>query len=158
MDSKKVYTTEKVARLLGLPEWRIVRFAQMKVLGIVPKFADAEGSGSRRLYDLENVCEFALTAWLLQAGLRTDAIGRVLKEVRDLGGLSHLLSQDQSKTKDYILGISRPQKGKIIRQHVQWIYSWDQVKDILEKQVDTSLLIIPVGRRLLRLGSEGKKE
>jgi hypothetical protein len=154
MDSKKVYTTEKVARLLSLPEWRIVRFAQMKVLGIVPTFADAEGSGSRRLYDLENVCEFALTAWLLQAGLRTDAIGLALKEVRDLGGLSHLLSQDQSKTKDYCLGIIRHQKGKIVRQHVQQFDSWPQVKAIFEKQVDTSLLIIPVGLRLLRLGIE----
>src|SRR5207237_1093051 len=51
----------------------------------------------------------------------------------------------------------RPQKGKIVGQHVQQIDSWDQVKRIFEKQVDTSLLIIPVGLRLLRLGSEEQK-
>jgi len=159
VDAEIVFTTEKTARLLGLPEWRIVRFAQMKVFGIKPAFADAEGPGSRRLYNLENVCEFALASWLLQAGLRTEVIGRVLTNVRSKGGLSHLLSESHSEVKGYYLALSRTPKGRIARQNVLELRSWPQLEKIFRQEMDASLLVIPVGLRLLalaeRLGRKG---
>ena len=77
----RVFTTEKIARLLELPEWRVVRFAQVPGYGIRPAWGEASGPGSRRLYSLENVCEIALASWLVQAGLRVEVIGRVLKQM-----------------------------------------------------------------------------
>ncbi len=157
MDAK-IFTTEKAAKLLGLPEWRIVRSVQMKAFGISPAFADAEGPGSRRLYDLENVCEFALASWLLQAGLRTDVIGRVLKKVRGMGGLSHHITQENAATKAYYLGVSRTPRGSITRQDAFEIRDWHQMEAIFREDKDVSLLVIPVGLRLIALGEQLRQQ
>src|ERR1700730_14111829 len=110
MDSR-IFTTEKVARILEAPEWRVVRFAQMVAYGIKPAFAEASGPGSRRLYNLENVCEIALALWLTQAGLRVEVIGRALKKVR-AQGLSHYLDLPWDKAVGIYLGVVRAPKGK----------------------------------------------
>jgi hypothetical protein len=154
MDAPKIFTTEKIAQILQLPEWRVVRFAQIKSYGIKPAFGDASGPGSRRLYDLENVCEMALISWLLNAGFRGELIGRVLREVRDHGGLSFLLKEPFSKAKDQHLGIIRRPKGKITGQHVVFVRGWEQLENIFARDSNTSLLIIPVGRRFQDLARE----
>src|SRR5271169_1908118 len=97
---QQIFTTEKVARIADLKEWQVVRFAQNSKFGITPTFGNAAGPGSRRLYGLENVCQMALASWLLQAGLRVDVIGRVLKQVRKQGDLKHRLKQPTEKAKD----------------------------------------------------------
>jgi hypothetical protein len=147
MDATRIFTTEKAAEVLGLPEWRVVRFAQIKKYGISPAFAEAEGPGSRRLYNLENVCEMALASWLVQAGLRIEVIGRVIKQVRRTGGLSYLLSLDQSKAQTEYLGIIRTPRGRITGQEAVPIQSWDRLQSIFKHNADASLVIIPIGLR-----------
>lgn len=151
MDSK-IFTTEKVAKILGLPEWRVVRFAQTDGYGIKPAFGEAAGPGSRRLYDLENVCEIALASWLVQAGLRVEVIGRVLKRLRKQGGLSHYLAQKWGdKAMGTYLGVIRAPKGKIAGQEVISIQSWDHLANIFQDDPYSSALIIPIGARFLLL-------
>jgi hypothetical protein len=147
MDASKIFTTEKISELLKLPEWRIVRFAQIKAYGIKPAFSEAAGPGSRRLYDLENVCEIALISWLLNAGFRGELIGRVLRAIREQGGLSHLWLEPSGKMKDQYLGIIRKPKGKITGQPVVFIQSWAHLQRIFEQESDASVLIIPAGLR-----------
>ncbi len=145
-----------------MPEWRVVRFAQTDAYGIKPAFADATGPGSRRLYNLENVCEIALALWLTQAGLRIEVIGRALKKAR-IQGLSHYLSLPSSKAKSTYLAVVRAPKGKITGQEVVVIQSWEQLENIFDfdRNPNSSALIIPVGTQFMllnrRLGEEVKE-
>jgi len=150
---QQVFTTEKIARIAGLPEWRVVRFAQNPGFGITPAFGNAAGPGSRRLYNLENVCQIVLASWLLQAGLRVEVIGRVLKQVRKQGDLKHRLKQPTEKAKDVYLGVIRTPKGKIAEQEAVFIHSWEHLQSIFERTWDTSVLVIPIGLRFIVLGN-----
>jgi DNA-binding transcriptional MerR regulator len=154
MENLRIFGTEEVASILGLKEWRVVRFAQSKGYGITPAFVQASGSGSRRLYNVENVCEMALAAWLTEAGLRIDVIGRVLQQVREQGGLSRYLEEasEQESLHTY-LAIVRKRKGKLkgitspkMLQEAVYIRNWDRLGDILMKHFE-SALVIDVGFR-----------
>jgi hypothetical protein len=151
MDATRVYTTEKIARILGLPEWRVVRFAQVPAYGIKPTLGEAAGPGSRRLYSLEDVCEIALGWWLVQAGLRAKVIGHVLKQVRKLGGLSRHLDRDLPEAFNTYMAIVRKQKGKTTAQDV-YIRDWQTLGDILKKDLFSSALIIDLGPRFQLMG------
>jgi DNA-binding transcriptional MerR regulator len=142
MDAK-VFTTEKIARLLFLPEWRVVRFAQVKDYRITPHYGVAAGPGSRRLYSLENVCEIALAWWLLQAGLQVKAIGHVLEHVRSQGGLNHFVTS--LKHIDTYMGVIRTSQGKKVMQDVAYIHDWEQLKKIFAHSQFGNVLVIPVG-------------
>jgi DNA-binding transcriptional MerR regulator len=144
----QVFTAQKVARLLRLPEWRVVRFAQIKKYGIRPEFGEAEGSGSRRLYSLENVCEMALAVWLLEAGLRIEVIGRVLKQVRKQRRLSDLWEKDYSEIRDICLAIARaPKATKLKGPETVLFESWESLEKMFWQDSSASMLIIPVGVR-----------
>jgi DNA-binding transcriptional MerR regulator len=155
MDAR-IFTTEKIARILEAPEWRIVRFAQLKKYGIRPALVQASGPGSRRLYNVENVCEMALALWLTQAGLRIDVIGRVLQQVREQGGLSRYLDEDSEREslRTY-LAIIRKLKGKFTSitnqktiQEAVYIRDWERLGNILTQEHFSSALVIDVGFRL----------
>ena len=139
----QIFTTDQIARVLHVPEWRIVRFAQIKQYGITPAFGDAKGSGSRRLYSLENVCQMALASWLAEAGLRVELIGRVLERVTRKGGLSRFV--ESKKYTDWYLGVVRAPKGKKVRQDAVYIDDWKQLTNIFEYSTHTSVLVIPIG-------------
>jgi DNA-binding transcriptional MerR regulator len=144
MDAK-IFTTEKAARVLELPEWRVVRFAQIKKYGITPAYSEAAGPGSRRLYDLENVCEIALASWLTQAGLRIEVVGRVLKKLRNQGSLSHYLKLPWEKAMGTYLGVIRAPKGQKTNQEVVLIQSWEHLENIFRRDPYASALVIPIG-------------
>lgn len=148
----QVFTTEKIAKILGLKEWRVVRFAQDAKFGITPAYGNATGPGSRRLYDLENVCQIALASWLLQAGLRIAVIGRVLKQLRKQGELKQRLKQPPEKSRDVYLGVIRTPNGKIGEQEAVFIHTWKQLQSIFERTWDTSVLVVPIGVRFSALG------
>jgi DNA-binding transcriptional MerR regulator len=118
MDSNrtKFFTTDQVATLLDLEsedKWRVTKFVQSREYGIKPSISEAAGTGSRRLYDIENVCEIALALRLLETGLRPNVIGHVLQEVRRDGVLSRYLKITKDQAWALYLGIFvSPQKGK----------------------------------------------
>jgi DNA-binding transcriptional MerR regulator len=150
---QQVFTTEKIAKITHLPEWRVVRFAQDPKFGITPAFGAATGPGSRRLYDIENVCQMALASWLLQAGLRVEVVGRVLRQVRKQGDLKHRLKQPAEKSKDVYLGVIRTPKGKIAEQDAVFIHTWEHLQNIFDKNGETSVLVVPIGLRFTVLGN-----
>jgi len=151
MKQPKIFTTEKIAQILEVSQWRVVRFAEIKKFGITPALDEGKGSGRRRLYDLENVCEMALASWLLEAGLRIEVVGRALSRMRRQGGLSYLLEQPDAKVQDSYLGVIRAPRGKITGQEAVFLQSWEQLIKIFARDSDASVLIIPVGLRFLSL-------
>jgi DNA-binding transcriptional MerR regulator len=151
MKQPEIFTTERIAEILSASKWRVGRFAEIKKFGITPAFGEAKGSGSRRLYNLENVCEMALASWLLEAGLRIEVIGRALNRMRRQGGLSYLLELPDAKAQDSYLGVIRAPRGKITGQEAVFLQSWEQLVRIFARDSDASVLIIPVGLRFLTL-------
>jgi DNA-binding transcriptional MerR regulator len=93
MPAMKVFTTEQVARLLGLDPredaWRIVKFATSREYGLNPSISVATGSGSRRLYSMDDVYEIAMALRLLETGLRPLVIGQIIRKVRKSGDLKN---------------------------------------------------------------------
>lgn len=145
----QVFTTEQVTGLVGLDpkkdSWRILRFAESREYGIRPSISSPRGQGSRRLYDLENVCEFALALRLLETGLRSATIGKVLRQVK-----GSLVAKLQTAHKSLSLVIIRtPHTGKPLAekrsQEVRFIEKIEDASGILKSQGDDDVLFVPVG-------------
>lgn len=82
--SQDLFTTEQVIELLGLKpkdKWRVIKFAESKEYEIKPARIMGKGLGSRRLYDVENVCQIAVALSLLEAGLRPPVIGDAIERL-----------------------------------------------------------------------------
>jgi hypothetical protein len=111
----KIFFTADIAAVLNVPEWRILKFAQGREYQITPSQNAAEGSGSRRVYDIENVCEMALALRLLDAGLGARAIGEILDRLKNKEKvrLSSKLELSDSNLAGLYLAVFRsPRKGK----------------------------------------------
>jgi hypothetical protein len=90
----------------------------------------------------------ALASWLLQAGLRVEVIGRVLKQVRKRDSLSrHLNAELTRESFGTYLAIVRKPKGKITSQEAVYIRDWERLGNILKQEWDSSALVIDIGRR-----------
>jgi hypothetical protein len=144
----QVFTTEQVAGLVGLDSkkdsWRILKFAESREYGIQPSISSPRGSGSRRLYGLENVCEFALALRLLETGLRSAAIGKVLKQMK--GQLDSKVGTAEKSL--YLVIIRTPQPGKPLAQkrlqEVRFAEDVDAITRILKSRREDDMLLVPV--------------
>ena len=161
-----VFTTEQVAALVGLPEkdkWRVIKFAQSQEYGIQPSVSEAEGSGSRRLYDLEDVCEIALALRLLETGLRPRVIGKVIGQLRKKGKLSERLeSWGEDPEKELLAILRTPQTGKPLdekrEQVVEWVGDAQKAEDIRRQNPTCDLILVPVGSPFVALSRSVHKE
>jgi DNA-binding transcriptional MerR regulator len=163
--SRKIFTTEKAAQLLALEEtWRIIKFVEGKEYGIAPSVGAAEGSGSRRLYDLEDVCQIGLALRLLETGLRSKAIGKVIRQVRKKGKLSTRLRQTDAES--LCLAIFRtPEMGRPLnekrRQIVEFVSSKQEAAKLANDRLEDDLIVVPLGSFFAglkqRLGTSSNK-
>jgi hypothetical protein len=130
----KIFLTAEVAKVVDVPEWRVIKIAGGEEYGIKPR-RSAKGSGSRRVYDVENVCEIALAIRLLETGLRPKVIGEVIARLRQTGGLRTMLGRDIIFDVLQLAIARRPQIGRPLnqsrKQHIQFIIDADQGGDEL---------------------------
>jgi DNA-binding transcriptional MerR regulator len=157
-----LFTTEQVAALLGLArkdKWRVVKFAESREYGIQPSVTAGSGPGSRRLYDIEDVCQIAVALRLLETGLRPKVIGEVIGKLRSSKErLSSRLTSKKEAPQSLYLAISRqPRIGKPLSDaRVQLLDLFErisQVDDLLDdieehfgERPDCDLLIVSLGR------------
>ena len=172
-----VFTTDELTTLLGLDpkkdKWRVVKFAESREYKIVPSIKLASGSGSRRLYDLENVCEFALALHLLQVGLRSQVIGNAIQKLRKKGKLSSKLQMDVHDLPDLTLVVERdPEPGTPLHKNPMVTFYDDGdklaefVAETFANAVDAlDLILVRIGHtfvdlkfRLVQLRPEWEKE
>lgn len=143
-----IFTTEMIAQILGIEPWRVIKFAQSKEYGITPTMTPS-GSGSRRLYDLDNLCELALALRLLETGLRSKVIGKVIRQLREKGELSTNLRLDQKQLGNLYLIISRkpelgaPLDGK--REQRIGFSSKAELRTIAKEIVAEDVIVVPIG-------------
>ena len=170
---QQVFTTEQVTRLLGLTakkdEWRVITFAQGKEYGIKPSISGAAGSGSRRLYDVEDVCQFALALRLLETGLRSKEIGKVLGQLRKRRKLSTNLKLGEREARQlYIAIVREPETGKRLgEKRYQWVSfaePWeleDILRDVIAKRAkreNCDVIMVPVSLMFLELRQRLEQE
>jgi DNA-binding transcriptional MerR regulator len=149
-DELRIFTTEQVAALVGLDpqkdKWRVIKFAQSREYGIQPSVSEADGSGSRRLYDLENVCEIALALRLLETGLRPMVIGKVIRQLRKKGKLSEMINYPEE---EFLAILRTPQTGKPLgekrEQVVEWVRDAQEAEDIRRQNPTCDLILVPTG-------------
>jgi DNA-binding transcriptional MerR regulator len=156
------FTTEQVAGLLGLTrkdKWRVVKFAESREYGIQPSVTAGSGPGSRRLYDIEDVCRIAVALRLLETGLRPKVIGEIIGKLRTgKERLSSRLTTKKEVPQSLYLAISRqPRIGKPLKeerfQFVDLVERISEIEDLLDeieehfgKRPDCDLLIVSLGR------------
>jgi hypothetical protein len=158
-----VFTTDELTTLLGLDpkkdKWRVVKFAESREYKIVPSIKLASGSGSRRLYDLENVCEFALALQLLQVGLRAKVIGSVIQKLRKEGKMRTYLNNDEIDLVDLTLVVERdPEPGAPLNKNPM-IYLQSNGDKLTEYIAETfanavdarDLILVRIGHRFINL-------
>jgi len=145
------FTLDEATRLIGLKpthKWRVVNFAQGKEYGIKPSVREAAGSGSRRLYELNDICEIALALRLLETGLRPKVIGTVISQLRDnkdSKDLRHLLGSSDL----HLAIIRKPKVGKPLNekreQVVEWVWEADEAERIRRVHANCDLILVSVG-------------
>jgi hypothetical protein len=102
-----IFFTADIAALLRIAEWRVIKFAQGAEYQIAPSHSDAAGSGTRRVYDIEDVCQIALALRLLDSGLGAKAIGEIIALLRRSGRLSDKLALSKRELKNLYLAVVR---------------------------------------------------
>ena len=105
------------------------------------------------------MCEIALASWLVDAGLRVKAIGRVLKQLREQGGLTQYLRSELSDMRpDDFLAVTLAPKGKQSLQQSVLIESWENLANIFKRDRFSSVLVIPVGTRFFWLARRSEEQ
>lgn len=102
-DYPNMFFTADVAELLRVPEWRVIKFAMASEYKITPAHGNAAGSGTRRVYDLENVCQIAMVLRLQNAGLSSKTIGLIVEALGEQGQISTKLDLTDKELKDFYL-------------------------------------------------------
>lgn len=149
-----VFTTDQVARLIGLDskkdKWRVIKFAQGDEYGLKSSVSPASGSGTRRLYNLEDVCEFAIALRLLETGLRSKAIGKVIRELRKVGPLNSKLELSELDLDSLLLAIVRtPEVGRALDEKrkvaVSFVRTIGEAGQLHQKRPGDDLILVPMG-------------
>ena len=79
-DTMTLYTAHDAGAVCGLPYHQICRLAERGVLG--PSAADADGSGSRRLYTRDDLVWLAVVSRFAETGFGTAALAQLVAELR----------------------------------------------------------------------------
>lgn len=115
--SQDLFTTEQVVDLLGLrprDKWRVIKFAESKEYDITPARVMGKGLGSRRLYDVENICQIGVALALLEAGLRPSVIGMALRRV---GKAARKLKTEKSLSQLFVVLIVEQRLGELLSNY-----------------------------------------
>jgi len=154
---KNFFTLEQAARIIGLKpkeKWRVIKFVQSKEYGLKSSAGSAAGSGSRRYYELDDLCELALALRLLETGLRSMVIGKIIRQLREKNDTTlNALVRAQGKDADLRLVIIRkPEVGKPLdekrEQIVCWVSTVSEAEKLWSANPARDVILVPVGQML----------
>ncbi len=77
------FTTGEVARILGIPMWRLQKFLVSPRYRLSPTGQLGEGQGSRRFFRIEDVYRLGIAVALVRDGFAAKFVGAVLEQVED---------------------------------------------------------------------------
>lgn len=80
---KKSFSTSQAARIAGVSHRTVDYWAKTKL--VVPSITDADGTGTDRLYNFEDLVALRVIRELRQGGISTRSLREVVKYLRDNG-------------------------------------------------------------------------
>src|SRR6266700_7498201 len=80
---KKSFSTREAAQITGVSHRTVDFWAKTKL--IVPSIADANGTGTDRLYNFDDLVALRVARELRQAGISTQSLRKVVKHLRENG-------------------------------------------------------------------------
>jgi hypothetical protein len=138
-----------VCQIVGIRPTYLNKIVERGLYGVEPSLRWGQGKGSRRWFTQEDVFGIALVWWLFEAGLRTEVIKRVL---RDLGNPRKASAKSaaealQRRGADYLV-IEREVRSaesdkEYPNQRVRLVRS-TEITDLLNKSDKESLQVLPV--------------
>ncbi len=98
----------QAAEVLGIPLWRLQKFLSSPRYKLAPAKTFGKGSGSRRVFSVEDLYRFALAIRLTRDGFAAKFIGEILEGLQD-----HEFVGPDNRGEEAVLGItlSRGPKG-----------------------------------------------
>jgi DNA-binding transcriptional MerR regulator len=85
------FTAKQVVALTGVPYKRLDSWANSGFL--IPSIAEADGTGSRRLYSFQDLVTLRTAKLLRDAGISLQGLRKVVQFLRDTHGMAQPLSQ-----------------------------------------------------------------
>lgn len=141
----QVFSTDRIAYLVGLDKWRVIKFATGKEYEIQPAYGQASGQGTRRLYSLDNAYEIALAVRLLETGFRSKVIGKILRQLRQSG----LVGKQLRGARKYLAVFRTPMTGAPLKkkrlQSVELVASMDEATKVAKGRPEDDMIVVPVG-------------
>ena len=109
---QELYGTKEVARILGIPDWRVKNFTEGAAYRLPPAHQIGSGKGSRRLYGWEDIFRIGLAQHLVDVGFTAEAVGQAVREVPEsvLTPYEAMLSVFQPETD----GMLKPRETRIL--------------------------------------------
>ncbi|MGO9590633.1 MAG: hypothetical protein ACLP3K_11390 [Candidatus Acidiferrales bacterium] len=143
------FETGDVARMVGIRPIYLNRFVERKLYGIQPSARSGEGTGRRRWFSFDDLLGIALVWWLFEAGLRTEVIKRVLRELGNSKvAIANQAAKSLRKSGAEVLIISRKLRlGQSTQPRTpQSIVATDYatIRQMLKKVDGKSLQVLPV--------------
>ena len=104
----QVFELSDVARMVGLPISKAKNWSIGKPLSITPSVREAQGTGSRSLYSMDDVYRMAVANEMSKLGLPTKAIEAVLQLLK--------------------MEFSKPEGSQVLRK-ADWLLIWRKTKE-----------------------------
>lgn len=129
--ANRIYGTCEVAQISGFSIRQIVYWAKQNI--IVPSIQQAHGSGTRRLYNFDDLLQLRFIRQLKNYGWSTQKIREAIHKLQEVMDDPHVLQRaipiHSART---ILAICKTREGERILldcldaggQQVMWIYLW----------------------------------
>ena len=127
---KKLFESHEVKQILKISQRRLTALSEKVVVAAV----DAQGPGSKRLYDLTNIHELALAERLFGMGYSMHLVKRIIQDLRTAGGLRAWIDEPEAFL------------NKEAEKHISYLEgNRDKIKSDLKKwwPMDSSILDAP---------------
>jgi hypothetical protein len=152
-----VFESRDVISLVGINPVYLNKFVERGLYGIAPSERTGEGRGRRRWFSSEDVFGIAVVWWLFEAGLRSEVIKRILREVvsQKKANANQAANTLRENGSDFVVIRRLPRLGgdKHPRHTPQTIamVGKSDVLDFIEKGDAEAMHIIPVGKLFRKL-------
>lgn len=145
-----ILDSNDVIRLVGITPVYLNKFVERRLYGIVPSERADVGRGGRRWFNDEDVYGIALVWWLFEAGLRSDVIRRVLRDLCGQANANKAAKVLYDENSEFLVICRTPRSSSKKRrkgpsQKIDTANKSDLL-DLIESMKDETLHIIPVGR------------
>jgi hypothetical protein len=150
--TRDFFQASEVARLIGMPERRLIKFVESPGYGVRPSVRVGAGKGAPRLYSQTDVLSIALAWWLFQSGFRSEVIGQVLGHSRVATILAASSEWKPETANDIYLVVRRQMESKETPYEDVFEVTLENALAVIKQSSGWSgFQILPIGSLLSRV-------